>query len=370
MYFQHFRENSETIMFPHRFDRYRVLGYIVRQFRRKHLRLSQTKLAEIVGCSQPTISNLENPQPLSNAAVEGHWPVTRDVFTKIATQGLRFSRQDINALLWLIEGEDFKPLGADDFIDAPIVFDYTPEPQNPAVLHAHALGLLQRAVELAKPGDKMGVRMLTGWEEEHQVTFRRELWNMEKKPGQRLLISKYPSYLTYPEEVIEQINRSRNSTLSAAAQQQISRLNARRRRLFDGNLKEYGERCIHSTTTIERYLRPGLKHPLDDAGRKAHLLHLITLLEKYKHFEVGLAPAEPEMEFVIKCGWAASLRSTARELYANPDAVICGPLYIFWDNITTVYSFVVDFERAWNKLPEELRDKQNVIAQLEGFLRL
>ena len=77
------------------------------------------------------------------------------------------------------------------------------------------------------------------------------------------------------------------------------------------------------------------------------------------------------MVFAIKNGWAASLRGTARDVRSvNPDTVICGPLYIYWDDVRSVYAFVLDFELAWDRIPPECRGKKYVLSQLENLLAI
>lgn len=358
-------------MFPHRFDRYRALGYIVRQLRKKTLAITQTQLADKSGVTQGTISHLENFTLLSNAADLNHKPVARDVFINTALHGLELSQPDVEALLWLMGGEEFEPLSGVKEA-GPSATSHLREAESgqssPASVHDRALNLLKRAVELGMSGKKITIRMLTGWDEKHQVTFRHELLRMEKKPGQRLLVSKFPSQLTLPQNIIER-QGDYNKILSPNARERIVKLTEQRKKRFREVLREYGERCIHSTESIKRYLSKDLKHNLSLNDRRAHVRNLIELLKEYEHFKIALARAEPEMEFVIKCGWGASLRGTAREVASDHDAVICGPLYIFWDNKTTVYSFVVDFEHAWQKIPPECRNKENVISILEHLLR-
>jgi hypothetical protein len=354
-------------MFPHKYDRYRVLGYIIRQVREKLFGLTQTELAKKAGVTQGTVSHLESHKRLFEAAEMGRRPIKRDLFIKIAIQGLQFSSREINALLWLTEGAEYEPLRKSE---SPYNFSLGAATTSEFELHALALELLQKAVEFADPSKNMDLRMLTGWEEKHQITFRKDLLNMERNPGQRLLISKFPTFLTFPQNILSQSEWRRHEALSTEAQEQIFKLTVERGQVFRENLKYYGERCIHSVESLERYVRKDFKHHLDVEMRRAHLRNLIALLKKYEHFEVGLAPAEPEMEFLIKCGWAACLRGTAREIRWNPGAVICGPLYIFWDNMTTVYSFVVDFERAWSKLSSAQRSKAEIIERLESILNL
>jgi transcriptional regulator with XRE-family HTH domain len=361
-----------------------MMGYIMRQLR-KSKSLTQPQLAKLIQSQQslpkgskptpgPTlqrrISHIENFDHLERAAAEGHMPIARELFLRTAGEGLGLSQLDIDALLWLMEGKGFQPLNREELASHRL-FDNSEEKQyQDEDLRRHSLLLLERAVKiaakLARRGEYTRVRMLTGWEEEHQVEFREQLLRMEDKPGQRLLISKYPSLLTYPGDALEHLDPNENE-LSASATDRIRELHAKRKRIFTDTLRQYGERCIHSGESLKRYVGTEFGPGLPWNARRDHVAHLIKLLKENDYFQVALALTEPEMKFVIKSGQEASLRGTARHI-SRPNSVICGPLYIFWDNKTTVYSFMVDFEHAWQKIPPEQRDKDNVILELQSLI--
>lgn len=355
-------------MFPHPLDRYRAMAYIVRQFR-KSLELSQEGLGQKISENQSTISNVENPKHLEAVALNGQRPVALEVFRKIVIEGLDLTNLESDALIWLIEPDHFDAKLVPSVSNSSLPFVPASSAEH-AELRARALELLKRAVQFSndREGEEKLVRMLTGWEEEHQITFRKELLAMEEIPGQRLLVSKYPSHLSSEASFFDSQTPNEENPISIEGKAKILELSAKRRKVFRTNLKEFGERCIHSTESLKRYVRKDFDHPFSFADRREHIRKLITLLGRSPLFEVGLAPSEPEMEFVIKCGMGASLRGTAREIHKSLGTVICGPLYIFWDDATSVYSFVVDFEHAWDKIPEAQRDKDNVIRQLEELL--
>ncbi len=379
-------------MFPHKFDRYRMMGYIMRQLRQLD-GLSQPDLGKRLAKRFPSernrptplstwqrrISHVENFGHLERAAAGAQRPLAREMFINIASEGLNLSQSQIDTLLWLIEGDDFLPLTKDELESHPLFKTAQSQSYGEEELRLKSLSLLEHAVKLARqreqPPEGAGsgagaiagqVRMLTGWEEAHQVKFRKELLMMEKRPGQRLLISKYPSLLVYPGDVYSHV-AAKYKNLSAETQKQIQKITTKRRQVFIDTLRQYGERSIHSTESLRRYLAKKLNHPLPWMERRKHVANLITFLEKNDLFQVALSTAEPEMEFVIKSGQVASLRGTARDIMRR-DSVICGPLYIFWDNKTTVFSFMVDFEHAWEKIPKELRDKENVIRELKSLV--
>src|ERR1051325_112783 len=369
-------------MYPHKFDRYRLMGYIMRQLR-KSQGLSQQGLAEQImsrqslpGGRKPTprstlqrrISHIENFEHLEETAFEAQRPVAREMFLDTASEGLALTPLEIETLLWLIEGDEFQPLAVAELAVHPAIGGHDTFRCEEQEWRSHSLALLERAVRLARQrehaaagaGSGAGtiagqVRMLTGWEEAHQVRFRDELLAIESKPGQRLLISKYPSLLAYPGDAFVHIDLD-EWLMSPSGLEQIKGITDRRRHVFRSNLRQFGERHIHSRESLKRYVAEGFSHPLSAPERRRHIQNLIQLLRDNPLFEVALATVEPEMEFVIKSGQVASLRGTARDIRRR-ESVICGPLYIFWDNITTVYSFMVDFEHAWEKIPADQRQK-------------
>lgn len=361
-------------MYPHDFDRYRMMGYIMRQIRQEN-ELTQEKLGQLVAkrnTSKPSstlqrrISHVENFKHLTKVAEQGHLPVAREIFIQVASEGLGLSQFDTDTLLWLIEYDDFRPLQKDELIGHPSFSSAQPRAYKEPELRANALALLEQAVRRGRFPIRTKVQMYTGWDEEHQVGFRRQLHLMEKQPGQRLLISKYPSYLLYQGNFVEYFHPS-GTKLSDKAFKETERLNNSRKQRFKEIARNYGERCIHSVESLTRYLDKAFVHSLPWKERRAHVQSLIDNLEEFDRFEVALASTEPEMEFVIKSGQMASLRGTARDINRR-NSVICGPLYIFWDNFTAVYSFMVDFENAWNRIPLEQREKKKVIAKLQSLL--
>ena len=271
--------------------------------------------------------------------------------------------------MWLLEGEKYKPSNESEV--SPLTNSPTKANriQNDAgTLRSHVLHMLRKALGDLKRGRlrKVNVAMLTEWGENHQLVLRRELLNVDRKPGQRLLVSKYPTYLACSQKVHEEIYKSARSEENRKEFQGITN---KRKRLFLKNLKTYGERSIHSVESLRRYLKKSFSHEFSYEQRRAHLESWIELVKDHKYYEIGLAKTEPEMEFVIKSPFAACLRGTSRNIPPNKDSIICGPLYIYWDDIPTVYSFFLDFEREWTKIPRQWRDRERVIDWLEKLLK-
>jgi hypothetical protein len=367
-------------MFPHRFDRYRMMGFIMHELRQSQ-DLTQQSLGERIEAIrsstsaskkpsttlQRRISQIENFDQLKERADLGQSPVAREVFISTAGEGLGLSQVETDALLWLIEADDFQPLTETE-LNAHTCFGTTqPREYTSTESRFHCLSLLERAVRSNKNPRNPSVQMVTGWEEEHQVLFRRQLLRIEKEPGQRLLISKYPSFLTYPGDLFEHMESFEE--LSSDTQNRIRKLTTGRQQNFREKLKEYGERTILSMESLTRYLKRDFHHQLPWHQRRKHVGHFIDLLEDSPLYQVALAPAEPEMTFLIKSGSGASLRGPARDLNYTRHTVICGPLYMFWNDRTAVYSFMLDFEYAWDQVPENLRTKKQVILELKRLLR-
>lgn len=374
------------MLFPHEFDRYRVMGFLLRQAReskrlrpdvgRKPKKLTQTELARRVsrlskmgGVSQPTISNIEGLDSLDRSFQEGNKPGTRETLIEIATLGLRLPQLDVDALLWLF---DLRVL---DEEEVRYCQDYDPNAQarqyDPAELRRHVLGLLDKwlAIRNAKLPRSVQAQMITEWDEASQLEFREQLFEMEKAPGQRMLFGKYPSFLTYPYSLRGRGTAGQELTLSEQGRDRAAAIADGRREKFLENLGLYGERCIHSTHSLTRYLSSGFEHRLDWGQRKDQIENLISLLKRFEHYEVALADVEPESEVEIKSTVASCLRATERDTYSWRDKpVICGPLYVYWYDVTTVFSFYRQFERAWDNVSEERRDKNFVVNFLQKSL--
>lgn len=373
-------------MFPHEFDCYRVMGFLLRQARESiRLRSETTKTpkkltqaalsdrisekSRIGGVSQPAISNFEGLESLGRIFQEGTKPGTREALIEIATLGLRLKQLDVDALLWLF---DLKTLDADE---AGYCQRYDPDfraiDYAPGEMRTHVLALLDKwlAKRNAKPVRVVKARMIMKWDEPAQLEFREELLKLETGPGQRMVFGKYPSVLNYPHSLGSQPQTSEDSHLTEAGRARLSAVMDQRKQKFLTNLIDYGERCIHSQSLLNTYLSEDFEHRLKWTQRKEQIENLISLLRKHHHYQVGLSEMAPNSEVIIKSTEAACLRSTEKDTYyANVKAPICGPLYVYWYDVTTVFSLYRQFERAWDSIPQKLRDKEFVIDYLQAAL--
>lgn len=362
-------------MFPHEFDRYRIMGFLLRQARKslRRGRVTQELLGKKSGVSQAIISNLESFPRLEGFAETGSKPTTRETLIEIATLGLSLSPKDVDALLWLFDGEDFKPLDEGE-IRYCRSYDKEAGPlryEDKSELRRHVLNSLDKwlARKDIRSPRKVETRMITDWNETGQLEFRQELLDMESKPGQRMLVSKYPSFLTYPHSLRGRSRRGRDISLSEEGQEKVAEINDARREVFIKNINSYGERCIHSTLSLNKYLAEDFEHLLDLKQRKEQIENLIVLLKEHNNFEIALANVEPEIELEIKSTVAACLRGTEKDTYyEHQKPILCGPLYIYWYDEITLFSTYRNFERVWDEIPAKQREKKFVINLLQKAL--
>jgi hypothetical protein len=376
-------------MFPHEFDRYRVMGFLLRQARESHKskkstkkkpkKLTQAELVERVslssrigGVSQPAVSNLEGFDSLDRSFQVGYKPGTRETLIEIATLGLRLPQVDVDALLWLFGGEDFRPMDAAE-VRYCHGYDQAAAPRgyDPAGLRLHVLHLLDNwlSKRTTKSPRNVQALMITEWDEAAQIEFREELLKMENRAGQRLMFGKYPTFLTYPHSMRGLGAQGNDLSLSERGRERAAVITDERRALFLQNIEIYGERCIHSIGSLSRYLTSDFQHRLEWNQRREQIENLIYLLNRYPLYEVALADVEPDTEMEIKSTIAACLRATENDTYYwQNKPIICGPLYVYWYDVTTVFSFYRNFERAWDSLDERVRSKEYVVRFLKKAL--
>ena len=140
-----------------------------------------------------------------------------------------------------------------------------------------------------------------------------------------------------------------------------------RRGLILQHLKEYGERNVHPKRSLINYLQPDFKHsPFSHAQRIEIVEHLITLMETYKHFYIGLVEEEPEFELIIKNAVGVFLSGAPGETpsQGKGPSIHYGPRYVRWRDKESNFHYLVDFERNWAAIPEEWRNRKNVAQWL------
>lgn len=290
--------------------------------------------------------------------------------------GLKRPRKDIDAILWLYEGELFKPLQERE---APSYLKplETAEYATGTHLRDHIVDLLTKALRVYIPGpvkEDSTVKMIFELDQALGVESDEALLEIESEPGQRLTVTKYPSGLTYPPHIYDYGQwRIPYEQLSDEGKQKRSAVTDKRRQIFSEHLQLYGERSIHSRESLTRYLQPKCKHRLSYERRVENVKHWIDLLDRNEHYEVGLAQEEQELELAIKNTVGAFLTGPAGEIHslktqAKDRGIHCGPWFVQWCDNVSIFAFFVDFEQKWAAIPEEWRNRTEIINWLRKSL--
>ncbi len=184
------------------------------------------------------------------------------------------------------------------------------------------------------------------------------LFKMSKEPGHRMVVSKFPTSATHPEIIDKQVSLQGKFRL----------------RNFSKNIQEngFGERHIHSKPTILRYLNENSDCSfLPIEKRREHIQNLIETLSNplNVNFQVGLAEDEPEIELAMRSIDVIAIRTTAREILLSKNPFACGHSYLFIHDKNTVLSCYLDFEREWEHIPQNFREKKSVIEWLKNILK-
>lgn len=341
-------------MFPHKFDRYNVLYFLIKHHFQK-LNLNRSDFAKESALSQSAVSNLLNFSR-AEAFVKGHKGTPQQKPFRIETLGqacrrFQLSEIETEALTWLLY----------------------PEGNRKPELRTEILKMLDRVVKEKSTSEIREVDVqLVGSKgrfniDESKSVIENEigllhtrLFEMSCKPGHRMVVSKFPTSATHPEKIVSALTTD----------------GKRRAVKFRHNVSRNGcgERHIHSKTTIERYLNensPCSFLPIE--SRRDHVENLIETLENPANvnFEIGLADEEPEIELALRSIDVVGIRTTSREiLLKDPtkDPFSCGPAYLFIHDQMTVLSCFLDFEREWARIPEEFREKEQVVKWLRKAL--
>lgn len=376
-----------SLFLPHPFDRYRLIGLILRQLRARQHDISQIELEQAAGIDQSTISRLLSLNLLKEKAKRRRG-LSRMNLLALTRKGLLLSHKQASLLLWLAEGPAFKPWRTTEFVRAGIS---PPNEQdesergiykeirafnkNTGIPHAAVLQMLKELFAGKEHEDgwhKVKTNILHGNAPEDYLALYRKLRDMEWRAGQRMIVSKYPSILVSTDIAnASKLSKEITSPLS----NQLRELLAARQVTFNENLRKFGERAIHSVTSIKRFVSADFRHPLQVEERRKRVYGLIKYLEDFPLLHVGLIPEtehdlEPEVEIAIKSTREAVVRGTTRELSNHPETVVCGPSYLHWDDEWTVITFYLDFEREWAKIwLKGYTDKQRVLSILGKILR-
>jgi transcriptional regulator with XRE-family HTH domain len=366
-------------MYPHPVDRYRLIQRLATSARvtyrpgRRGMEqsgISQEALARRANVSQATVSNIENLEKTIHSSSRR---VRREDLLKVLTWGLEMPAEDLDALLWLFDGE---PLREDEI--RRYVRGYQPQAARTRAVEAHlrqrVLDLLRAAINRTfepESSQTATVRVFSG-DERGRVAVDRALHALEHLPGQRLLATALPTGVALL-ELCQASDRRGSDDLLPPDLPLESRQRAQERvDNFLTNMDLYGERSIHSMPSLEHYLAAGAPHRLSLEDRRGHIRRWCDLLRSHEHYEVALADATPDLEAVIKSTKQAMLRAAHHDSYVRErdwQRGGWGPRYVLWLDEFSVTSFLLDFEAHWQQVPLEYRSKDSVLNWLEERLQ-
>lgn len=316
-----------------------------------------------------------------------HRNLNRQHLLLLSRKGFALSHIDASLILWLAEGPAFTPWRENEFrlcalkppdpgldsdlIEIRSVNSFRDDPNK---AHVAAVNLLRDVFVTAPSEDgwhRIRTNILHGNSPSDILALHRKLRDMEYRGGQRMIVSQYPSILVSPDLRSNMIW----SGVPEPNKRPFFEMLAERKKIFEFNLGRFGERAIHSISSLKRFIHTEFKHPLDVDIRKQRLRGLIQYLQQYPRFLVGLIPEgesgiEPEIEIAIKSTREAVIRGTTRDLSNHPQTIICGPSYLHWDNDWAVITFYLDFEKQWEKLTTTgMTDRAEVMRLLEEILK-
>ncbi|MCI0528750.1 MAG: hypothetical protein L0Y56_15030, partial [Nitrospira sp.] len=302
------------LMYPARIDRYRIIEKLIRWARETyHISetgqqgIKQTALAERARVSQTVVSNIEN---LVQSLTSAKRSPNREEFVKVLTWGLELDQEKVDALLWLYDGI---PLTEDEircyvrgYLPQTTVKHYTLQELRSMILRELEGVLMYHAG--SNRIQTVTVRMIPFGDEGDELKAYEELIQMERLPGQSLVVMEHPSHLTNPPEMQRSGELTRLPVITDEGRQKWLALNEERVATFLTNLATYGERSIHCKSSLKTYVGKETPHTMREQRRK-QIRHWITLLESYEHYQVGLAETTPSLEVKIKSTVEVMVRS-------------------------------------------------------------
>ncbi|MGE5595846.1 MAG: hypothetical protein ACM3S1_07410 [Hyphomicrobiales bacterium] len=353
------------LMYPHALDRYRVLQLIVRQLR-DQFRLpgqevpgvGQKLIALRARVGQPTVSNLENLQE-SLHSPKRH--VGREELVKVLAWGLELDQLRIDALLWLYDGHTLSAGEVRAYLRGYLP-QAVPARYCAEELRAAVLAELDRYVALREQGPERhlsDVRLFSANEDKRADILAAAI-TQDSVPGQRLLVKTSLTLNLLRDETGTPLHDWRANVGNGNGRRSTTR--------FQRAVTTYGERSIHPVSAIVRYLDPHINHPLSLQTRQQHVANLISLMKAAPAYEVGFADNTPTLEFICRGLTSAVILSAVKKSWDWPHSD-WGPAAIeFWDTKSVLW-FSLLFERQWDALPPDRRDRRYVIPWLESQLQ-
>jgi hypothetical protein len=361
------------VPYPHPLDRWRIAQKLIRAARLRCPSslggppgIDQMTLARRANTSQTTISNLEN---LARAVYAPSRRVARHELVKVLVRGLRLPGPMVTALLYLYDGVPLTAAERRRWLPADAAA--APLPSTPDALWQILLDQLRDYLRegRAREGGQHARAEVFSAEEDGWLPAARAALGLEREPGYRFIVARFPDPLTYPPHWYDREDVIYANLEAAEAQREWLALLRQRRASYLEHLATYGGRTIISKAGLEQYVSAAETHTRSVERRREHVRHLIHVLETYDSYCVGLAATTPDLTLSMKSTVMAILRSSSSEdLRDDKESSVWGPRRILWTDELSVLQFVLDFERAWNRIAIADRTKDDVLRWLHQLL--
>ncbi len=364
-------------MFPHPLDRYRLVSRLVAAARASYparcrakdpgRRSAEANTQKAVAdrtrgvAFQKHVSDLEQLEV--SLEKRDRW-VSRTRLAAILHWGLELERAQIDAILWLYDGQ---PLTDEEVRYYRLV--PAARPTTPHTLRAVVLEQLREVVShrYAPMGSQPATVRLFSADERGRSGAVDAAGELEAIPGQRLFVAAEPSRLTSPPDWLLSPRALEPTIMSKELRgHDLARTRARHAQ-FLRTLETHGERSIHSKAAIARYVSGERVDPYrrSTRRRREHVRHWIRLLRDYEHYEVGLVEETPSLELEMNSTVRAIMRGAPIAHQREPT---WGPGHILFEDELSVLQFYLAFETAWDAIPREDRSKADVIDWLDALL--
>lgn len=276
-------------MYPHPIDRYRIAAILL-EYELKKKGLSVKEVADRTGIADTTIYNLKNTDYLEGQALKERNAIKRESLIHILGRGFKHRPEDIDVFLWLYFCKnEFRPIAERDRHNhIELENQYLPGCSDVVTLRKRVLELLKEAINngITISKDSPPIKVILDLAEDEQLEAGRALREFETLPGQRLVVMKYSSFLTYTPELLNLYidNLIYPQIKSEEGKAEARRIRVERWETFLDHLEPYGERCIYPKFGVETYLSGITPHRLSLEERRAHIRNMIALLAKYDRY--------------------------------------------------------------------------------------
>lgn len=353
-------------MFPAKEDRYWIIRILVEHARRGRT-LKEVEAAS--GVSKTSIShagNIVKKETLADGSQEHHYEyVGRDILFRMLADGLGVSPERARAVASLLDGKTSKDRRK---------LDKELEPHERLEREGQRKILIQMLQETLPVGviASRNAKITLARDSHSRLLGLEELRRCEENLGQRMLITRFPSTLVYPREIIESDSYAlaEYPEIEDELRDEARRTDLQRSKRFFEHLERFGERSIHSSYSIRKFLNEHPVRMLPRRQRQSIVEGWISLIGKHDHYEVRLVPRTPELDIAIKGIHAAVARPTPRsqERSESETTRLWGPRHFFWYDQTAVLALVLDFERSWDRVDPRYKNKEKVMKYLRDEL--